>query len=163
MKGENNVLALMFDMNALWERFVYCSLKKHLRLVRHYTLYAQKKHPFWETNHHIAPIKPDILITSSDTKESWIWDTKWKLPDYSKPSSGDLQQMYAYAGILNAKNVALVYPGEGDNVDGKFIHRKDPERRMACSVIYIPVEKNITKWQNDIYECFELWRDGIAE
>lgn len=48
--GANNVLALMFDMNALWERFVYVSLRKccsadpkHNREMR-----VQATTPFWE-------------------------------------------------------------------------------------------------------------------
>lgn len=155
--GRNNVLALMFDMNELWERFVYKSLRKYMSEADGLSINAQKKVPFWETERQTAPIIPDIVIKSAETQECLVWDTKWKQPKDSKPSSGDLQQMYTYAGILNSEKVALIYPGFGSDVTGRFLHTKDKEGRITCSIINIPVEQDISLWQKKIYECFMLW------
>ena len=154
--GHHNVLALMFNMNDLWERFVYCSLRKHLGPKGEYSLSAQKKHPFWVEERHGVQIKPDLEVSNIETKEKWIWDTKWKIPTNGTPSSGDLQQMYTYAGILQSHKVALVYPGTSPQITGTFFNRQsDPP--VSCSVIYIPAERSIPKWQENIYECFMAW------
>jgi len=163
--GRENVLALMFDMNVLWERFVYKSLKKKLHHADGYTLQEQKKFDFWEANESSQSIKPDIFITQSqqDGLHKWVWDTKWKLPKDNKPSSSDLQQMYAYAGTLKADKVALVYPGEGKPIDGNFVRYDKNGKKEAtgaptsCSVIKIDINDNIGAWQEDICKCFTVW------
>ncbi|MCB5225142.1 MAG: hypothetical protein WCY21_05900 [Candidatus Cloacimonadaceae bacterium] len=152
--GRNNVLALMFNMNELWERFVYKSLGKHLRASNEYSLHAQKSYPFWKST-RMKNIKPDIIVKSTESDASWIWDTKWKLPKDLNPSSGDLQQMYAYAGILDSQSVALVYPGEGETISGKFVHLNSHKEGAQCSIISIPVSADMAQWQKMIYDCFE--------
>lgn len=160
--GKNNVLALMFDMNVLWERFVYKSLRKYMGSASEYSLRTQNKHPFWITKQRSLYIKPDIVIKLDKTKQCWIWDTKWKLPKNSIPLTGDLQQMYSYAGILNSRNVALVYPGERDPVKGEFEHKHIPYNRVTCSVIHISVDISMQVWQEKIFKSFKAWEERTA-
>jgi 5-methylcytosine-specific restriction enzyme subunit McrC len=63
-KGTNNVLALMFDMNVLWERFVYSSLYKNRGS---YTVESQISKDFWLSNTRgIIKMRPDIVIRDRD-------------------------------------------------------------------------------------------------
>ena len=159
--GRNNVLALMFDMNMLWEGFVFKSLRKQLGGKGDYSIRPQVRHEFWESGRLRSEIRPDIVIQSRDNSVTWIWDTKWKIPIDSKPSSGDLQQMFSYAGILNSERVALVYPGDSASVTGHFYYQSNAGTNVECSVIYIPINTIITKWQDSIGKIFTSWINSL--
>jgi 5-methylcytosine-specific restriction enzyme subunit McrC len=153
-KGRNHVLALMFDMNKLWEQFVYVSLRKQKAV--DVSITAQTSKYFWKpVNGRRTTIRPDIVINKN--KENCIvLDTKWKNLNGNNPSIEDLRQMYVYHEYFGAKRVALVYPGEKtDNTGGIFL---DPltskETTMECNVISIAVEPKIKKWQIQIGKDF---------
>lgn len=100
-------LAILFDMNKLFEEFVAVALSK--------TFTGQVK--IQNTRQIIKDIgglpdtsytiRPDILFRA-DT----IIDTKYKrlsLPQ-DKPSEADIYQMLAYNRFYNRKNIILCYP-----------------------------------------------------
>lgn len=155
-KGKNDVLALMFDMNLLWEKFIYVSLRKHKKSTTKIT--AQTSKLFWKPdNGNRSSMKPDIWIQNES--ESIILDTKWKNLNGYNPSPDDLRQMYVYHEYYKAKKVALVYPGIiNENRNGLFL---DPTTSLPldkeCSVITIEVENNIRKWQENINKQFSNW------
>ena len=111
LRGNNNVLALMFDMNLLWERFVYASLVRHKQpgiIIR-----PQKSKLFWKADSgRISRMKPDIVLRSPTLNTNIVLDTKWKNLEGTTPSPEDLRQMYAYLKYHSAQKVALVFPGE---------------------------------------------------
>lgn len=94
--GDENMLALLFDMNKLWEEYIYRMLLK----IKDSSIKVsfQNRDKFWEDK----IIKPDIVITKSETigdekKETkFIIDTKWKIKEYPEPDDDDLKQMYVY-------------------------------------------------------------------
>jgi len=102
-KGRNSVLALMFDMERLWEEYVYVMLKRKLT---RYAVSAQQSTKFWERK----TIRPDIVISTKDNTPLLVIDTKWKCPKDFRPSPGDLKQMYAYHRYWNVNNTILLYP-----------------------------------------------------
>ncbi|MFZ1322320.1 MAG: restriction endonuclease [Ignavibacteria bacterium] len=162
-KGRNHVLALMFDMNVLWEKFVYVSLRKYLREFSIIT--AQTSKYFWKPeNGSRSRLRPDIILNKGKTN-CIVLDTKWKNLNGKTPSSNDLKQMYVYHEFYGAKKVALVYPGEKESkANGVFL---DPEANKKinkeCSVILLNVpsiepHKSIVKsWQKHIGDRFIEW------
>ena len=155
-KGRNNVLALMFDMNLLWEKFIYESLRKYRN--NQYKITAQTTKYFWKPERgNRSRMQPDIWIENGG--ESIILDTKWKNLNGYNPSPDDLRQMYVYHEYYKANKVALVYPGNiSEKRNGVFL---DPISSIPlnkeCSVITIEVENNIKKWQKSIGEQFINW------
>ena len=147
--GRNYVLALLFDMNALWERFVYVSLKKHLK---DYTLIAQKVKPYWIANGKRAVnIKPDIVINKGN--KSYVIDTKWKVLDKVRPADSDLQQMYAYTKYFQTSHTLLIYPGlESGIYNAAFYDEESGTARYPCSIMTIglDVKNSIPNWQKHI-------------
>jgi len=156
--GTNDVLALMFDMNYLWERFVYSSLRKHKEVGS--TIAAQNTKDFWKpTVGCNSKMKPDIVI-NKDKDDCIVLDTKWKNIKHSNPSPHDLRQMYVYMKYYNAKRVALVYPNAESSIkSGLFYKESDSELSSnECSLISIGVKEDIKEWQTNIYEQINNWK-----
>lgn len=149
-KGRNHVLALMFDMNLLWEQFVYVSLKKEKNIFTKVTPQSSKY--FWKPeNGRRTSMKPDIFIATTNCNV--ILDTKWKNLNGFNPSPDDLRQMYVYHQYYEADKVALIYPGKRENSRTGYYFNSDgqPDHKI-CSVILLEVEKEkgINVWQENI-------------
>lgn len=155
--GRNHVMAIMFDMNLLWERFVYQSLKKY---VIDGQIEPQTNKPYWKlSGKRAVNLRPDVVILKDGVK--YVLDTKWKLPYGNKPSHADLQQMYAYTKYFDSDHTILCYPGvDEDFIDGYF-HNEGIAggNNYRCSVIRLKFDINqydpqkfITHWQMDIAE-----------
>ncbi|PKV75288.1 McrC family protein [Pontibacter ramchanderi] len=159
-KGQNHVLALMFDMNMLWERFVYVSLRKGFRKANlSYTLHDQVHKYFWKPTHGSrSKIKPDIVI-NKDKTDCVVLDTKWKNLNGYNPSPDDLRQLYVYHQYYHAKKVALVYPGgEKGLKNGKYLCSSTGiETDKECSIITLPVQDSIDAWQKSIFDAIYDW------
>lgn len=156
--GANDVLALMFDMNYLWERFVYSSLRKHKEAGT--TITAKNTKDFWKpTIGYNSKMKPDIVI-NKDKDDCIVLDTKWKNLKQSNPSPHDLRQMYVYMKYYNAKRVALVYPDVESSIKSGLFY-KEIETELSnseCCLISIGVLEDIKQWQTKIYEQINNWK-----
>lgn len=100
--GKEKMLALLFDMNDLWEEYVLAKLKSvHMEdlLVK-----GQESKSFWNG----IKIRPDIIIQKSD--KTYVIDTKWKNIGVGKPSTNDLRQMFVYNRYWNSYRALLLYP-----------------------------------------------------
>lgn len=152
-KGRDNVLALMFDMNALWEQFVLVSLRKN----KDFKVRGQASRFFWKPEDGSRrSIKPDVIVSTNN--ENYVLDTKWKLVS-NKPSIEDIRQMYAYHHYFEAKKVALLYPGHATYVTGKFIDVKEQKRLsdMECGLLFTQYKGSVKKWQKQIGEEIHHW------
>lgn len=145
--NNNNVLALMFDMNKLWEEYVYIMLKRRIGVK--YTVLSQNSKSFWRSDTMGKPktIRPDIVVLDSEGKNCIaVLDTKWKCPKDGKPSDADLKQMFVYHEYWKTERTALLYPGNSANTDGIFY--KTPSGSFTsrkCSMIYIPINEGSNK------------------
>ena len=150
--GQTNVLALMFDMNHLWEQFIYVSLRRRLKDA---TVTAQTSKNFWKPlNGYASMIRPDIVITKGENKI--VLDTKWKNIGEKNPSPEDLRQMFAYHEYYKADKVALVYPGEESIRSGKYVGRD-----MECAIIRIPTDDTVQVWQDKIAQSISRWMEKV--
>lgn len=150
--GKNNVLALMFDMNKLWEQFVIESLRKNKS--KQTTIKPHISKYFWKTKTgYRSKIIPDIVINNKDKDNCIVLDTKWKNLNGYNPSPADLKQMYVYHKYFSAKKVALIYPSTITSISsGVFLNPTTGEESFnECSVILLSINTNIRKWQKEIY------------
>jgi 5-methylcytosine-specific restriction enzyme subunit McrC len=148
--GRNDLLTLMFDMNLLWEKFVYKSLLKYNE--DSCFISPQSSKNFWQKlNGRPVNMRPDIVITKKNG-EQIVLDTKWKNIQDANPSPDDLRQMYAYSKFHSNAVTALVYPGaETITTQGAFLNEQSNDQQdKACNIVKINVNLNIQKWQEDI-------------
>ncbi len=100
--GSHAVLAILFDMNQLFERYIQRQLQQYLTNDWH--IRAQASKPFWAQR----KLRPDLWL--SHKGRHYILDTKWKILKRPAPSDEDLRQMFAYNHSFEATQSLLVYP-----------------------------------------------------
>jgi len=106
--GQNNLIALLFDMNDLWEEYITLQIKKSC--LDKWELFAQKKHNFWFADkYNTRRLQPDMVLKSR-SGEMVVIDTKWKLLQDKGPSEEDLRQVYSYGNYFDANGVYLLFP-----------------------------------------------------
>jgi 5-methylcytosine-specific restriction enzyme subunit McrC len=157
--GEDDLLAIMFDMNYLWEKYIYWSLKRAIRNRQALTVIDQQSLNFWQAEKGSRlRLKPDIVLTNHETKQKWVIDTKWKYE--SRTSIEDIRQLYAYGKYFGSKDNYLLYPATltGDKVKrttGQYFHPletgNDQMSDERCGLIF-----------TDLIDGHKL-HDGIGE
>ncbi|WP_295793963.1 hypothetical protein [Mucilaginibacter sp.] len=120
-QGKTNVLALMFDMNMLWEKFVYNRIRSAAKGLGWFVS-DQREYKYWKGDTGTKKLIPDILIELVDGRKI-VLDTKWKRPVDDKPDDHDLRQILAYKLYFKGDHAYLLYPcykKDSFCVDGKF-------------------------------------------
>ncbi|GJM31319.1 MAG: hypothetical protein DHS20C18_03200 [Saprospiraceae bacterium] len=107
--GKYPLLGILFDMNLLWEHYIYQQLfrleKKDVKVTR------QSRRPFWDRRY----LQADLVLTTATSRI--ILDTKWKILSNPEPSMNDLRQMFVYAQFFDADQTVLLYPKAGKEKD----------------------------------------------
>lgn len=109
--GNENLLTLLFDMNALWEEYIFRILQKHK--TEEIEVSFQNSDKFWENKR----IRPDIVLKTEN--ETFVIDTKWKIIEANNPSDDDLKQMFVYNLHWKAEKTLLLYP-KTNQIDSNF-------------------------------------------
>lgn len=130
--GREPVLSILFDMERLWEKFMFRLLLKHCH--KPWSVVPQDELPFWEGR----GIRPDLVLNRPPS-DRIIADTKWKVPDDDEPSMSDLQQMFAYNIRFVSKRGFLLYPGGPLEIRGRYINAEKGwfTNEHHCSVLFI--------------------------
>ena len=100
--GQYAGLALLFDMNLLFEEYLYRQLLQWKPLDFH--LERQQSRRFWGHNR----LRPDLLIANASNR--WVLDTKWRMLNKNQPSAEELRQMYVYCDYFGADQGVLIFP-----------------------------------------------------
>ncbi len=143
--GREDVLAILFDMNCLFERYVYAQLKQaEARQPSHSIRFkAQVSRPFWMADRMRKSVRPDIIaqIGTGSKRERIVLDTKWKIPGDGRPSDSDLHQMHSYNVQFGARRSLLLYPRVSANCDvrGMFAKAEPPLDAFdhSCGMVFV--------------------------
>ena len=145
-KGNDIAFALLFDMNLLFESFVYSYLKKSSNFQ---DIKSQDR------THHLAyencigrfRLKPDIVINGGKI----IADTKWKILSEDKAYNGvlqdDMYQLYAYGTKYdNCEKIYLIYPFDELIIKNSYNYFKNKELKL--DILFFDVYKKEFKGKN---------------
>ena len=138
--GSTHGIAFLFDMNRLFESYVFSLARKALAPLG-FELRSQG--PRLHLAHHLVSgdatfqLRPDVWAKSEDG--CLILDAKWKhisLRNGARDiAPSDAYQMYAYANVYKADVVALLYPKHArfqSINDGVAEWRLQPENQRLC-------------------------------
>ena len=141
--GREKVIAILFDMNKLWEEWVYRRLKKEEARFD-ITVQRQQSADFYKAGHSHGhtTIRPDIVIRHRN--EIIIVDTKWKLLKNRTPDEADLKQMFVYNLYWACNKSVLLYPASQlTTTTGSYQHfSKIKEVHSMCSVLTATIFHN---------------------
>ena len=100
--GMRSLIAVLFDMNVLFEEYIFRQLQQLQG--EDVQVFRQQSKRFWNRR----SIRPDIVLQLGE--ERLVLDTKWKILERVQPSMSDVQQAFVYSQYFNAQRVALIYP-----------------------------------------------------
>ena len=138
-RGNDVAFALLFDMNLLFESFVYSYLKKSSNF--QYIKSQDKTHHLaYENGIGRFRLKPDIVINSGKI----IADTKWKILSEDKAYNGvlqdDMYQLYAYGTKYdNCEKIYLIYPFDELIIKNSYNYFKNKELKL--DILFFDVYK----------------------
>ncbi|MGJ0337620.1 McrC family protein [Aliarcobacter cryaerophilus] len=138
-KGNDIAFALLFDMNLLFESFVYSYLKKSLNF-QDIKSQDRTHHLAYENGIGRFRLKPDIVINGGKI----IADTKWKILSEDKAYNGvlqdDMYQLYAYGTkYYNCEKIYLIYPFDELIIKNSYNYFKNKELKL--DILFFDVYK----------------------
>jgi 5-methylcytosine-specific restriction enzyme subunit McrC len=108
--GKQEGIALLFDMNLLFESYVAALARKAYRPLG-YEVSTQGPQDYLTCNKAFQT-RPDVHVKCGN--DVFVLDTKWKKLDSRKPNCGvsqnDAYQMHAYAQVYRSCATILLYP-----------------------------------------------------
>ena len=138
-KGNDIAFALLFDMNLLFESFVYSYLKKSSNFQ---DIKSQDRTHYLAYENGIGRfrLKPDIVINGGKI----IADTKWKILSEDKAYNGvlqdDMYQLYAYGTkYANCEKIYLIYPFDELIIKNSYNYFKNKELKL--DILFFDVYK----------------------
>lgn len=142
--GQTDTIAVMYDMNKLYEKYIEVKLRQTLG--DEYRVTAQDQKDFWKFNDKaFRKVKPDLVVYKGEEVVA-VLDTKWKIPKEEQfPSIQDLRQMFVYNQYYfecdDKKRSALVYPAKDklDDLEKEGVYLKD-NLFGRCDIIYLPIK-----------------------
>ena len=147
----NNIetFSFVFDMNKLFEEFVYEFIRRHKDEIlpdelkdceikaqhgNKYLVYSEGEIPEFR-------LQPDIIFIKPDGTIPLIIDTKYKLLDPQDErlgiSQSDMYQMFAYSKKFECNRVVMLYPHREGVVEKIFKLEQNGERHVAIRTLDI--------------------------
>ena len=113
-KGTENVNALLFPMEKIFESYISKQLKNISTNYSGYKIETQKQTQYLFDEPRKFRLKPDVYI-SMNSNPYKVLDIKWKRlnTDFKNNygiTQSDMYQMYAYAYKYNVEDIVLIYP-----------------------------------------------------
>ncbi len=144
-RGNSVAFALLFDMNKLFESYVYDYLRKEegyssitAQDSGYYLAYLNGKDGKFR-------LKPDIVINKNvDEKMTIVVDTKWKLLSENstnqKVSQSDMYQLFAYGSKYEkCDELYLIYPKDEEMKTIEYNYYNEENKKLNLHIRFFDV------------------------
>lgn len=131
--GDQTGLAIMFDMNQLYEEYIYRQLYKAARK-RNLCLHKQVSTRFWAQR----SLRPDMVLHAPQSG-AIILDTKWKVLPLGQPAEEDIKQIYIYNHYFKAQRGVLLYPQVSSQYSYRKAYHQPEDQKLFCEVHFVNV------------------------
>lgn len=131
--GSHHLFALLFDMNVLFEEYIFRQLQQQVG--KTLQISRQRSIPFWRRRN----IRPDIVVNYQ--QEKYIIDTKWKilLPHSPSPTIEDLKQLYIYCRYFKATKGILLFPTSKATHNTTAQPFLDETKDISCQLVLVNI------------------------
>lgn len=169
--GHRPLLAILFDMNRVFETYVGNVLKRKARENRKINVKnTGTSRNFWKYKNKNKSIRPDIILDSTveNKKRKVILDVKWKVPKDRMPADADLKQIYVYNLQYGANEGTLVYPSNGQEYCfnpgeyealGEMVTPPGWKFNHTCAMCFLPIFNEVgtldDKWADDLLSSLD--------
>jgi 5-methylcytosine-specific restriction enzyme subunit McrC len=168
--GEVKTFNLLFDMNKIYEKFIYNLLVKYQKEILNEEIYIENKNNHQNKylfrnniNRGVFKLVPDIIISHKMNKKIIkIIDTKWKILDKEKQNMGinqaDIYQMYTYAREFDCKEIFLLYPQIDDDYQKLPAYHNETflDRKIRLTICTVNLNINLPDELNKIIEELKM-------
>ena len=162
-KGNDVAFALLFDMNLLFESYVFDYLKKSGEF-ENITAQHREHYLAYENGSGRFRLKPDIVINHQN--KTIIADTKWKIlseeKNYNGVAQSDMYQLYAYGTkYKDCRYMYLIYPYDGQDIQNSYQYFKNNEDNkltkyeLHLNILFFDVSLNELKEKFKICELLK--------
>lgn len=154
-KGDDIAFALLFDMNLLFESYVYDYLRREGKF-ENIKNQDKEHHLAYENQNGKFALKPDIVIDEGKI----IIDTKWKILSLEKSNQGisqsDMYQLYAYGTkYQSCEKLYLIYPKDGDIKESLyhyFSENDSKDKKLPLEILFFDLENPSLDFQK-LIQC----------
>ncbi len=127
-KHQFDNIALIWDMNLLFEEFVFEFLKRNCESIGIYDVQYQKGRRLLESTdnqHYYANTFVDMFVKKEKKKPGIVIDTKYKLKsgDRGDFDNADIFQVVTYCKLHNSGKAILLYPATDETVQEKHRYK----------------------------------------
>ncbi len=160
--GKKNCLALLFDMNRLFEEYVGSQLRKEGRMQG---LRTREQGPLEyfarleNSNEKVFGMKPDFSFINRKDQIVMIADAKWKILDEGEKnfaiSQTDMYQIGSYASRYGVRNLALFYPMQEKLTERIKLTLLKEHEEVPTTLHILPIDIS-GKRQNE----FAFWKEN---
>ena len=149
VSGKNKCLALLFDMNKLFEEYLGVELRKEAR-IRDLRIREQGPCKYFATLENsgepIFRMKPDISFVDRNNQPVMIADAKWKILDKREKNLGisqaDMYQIGSYASRYGVKSLVLLYPMQEKLTKSVYLTLEGTEATLLVQPVDISERKD---------------------
>lgn len=136
---DEQMLALLFNMNQLWEEYIYHLLLR-VKQTKYQISYQNRKR-FWENK----TVRPDIVIKELSNNDNYVIDTKWKVIESTNPADDDLKQMFVYNIYWDASKSMMLYPQVMKQKESFGVFHKGRTEANSCKLGFLNIFDNENK------------------